>query len=87
MRAKARFYLKQVSAALAPSNFIGTNLELLRAMRGENLVRGLKTLAQDIEAGKESALIDGLLGLRGMRALGVKARLQESPREGPESGP
>jgi polyhydroxyalkanoate synthase subunit PhaC len=54
-RHKAEFYLKQVSAALAPSNFIGTNPELLRATlaeSGENLVRGLKMLAEDIEAGK-----------------------------------
>jgi polyhydroxyalkanoate synthase len=54
-RDKARFYLKQVSAALAPSNFIGTNPELLRATlaeSGENLVRGLKMMAEDIEAGK-----------------------------------
>ena len=55
VRHKARFYLKQVSAALAPSNFVGTNPELLRATlaeSGENLVRGLKMLAEDIEAGK-----------------------------------
>ena len=54
-RAKAQFYLKQVSAALSPSNFVGTNPELLRATlaeSGENLVRGLKMLAEDIEAGK-----------------------------------
>ena len=54
-RAKARFYLKQVSAAFSPSNFVGTNPELLRATlaeSGENLVRGLKMLAEDIEAGK-----------------------------------
>jgi len=54
-RHKAQFYLKQVSAAFAPSNFIGTNPELLRATlaeSGENLVRGLKMLAEDIEAGK-----------------------------------
>ncbi len=54
-RDKAQFYLRQVSAALAPSNFIGTNPELIRATleeSGENLVRGLKMLAEDIEAGK-----------------------------------
>nr|WP_245427772.1 class I poly(R)-hydroxyalkanoic acid synthase [Roseiarcus fermentans] len=54
-RHKAQFYLKQVSAALSPSNFIGTNPELLRATlaeSGENLVRGLKMLAEDIAAGK-----------------------------------
>ena len=54
-REKAQFYLRQVSAALAPSNFIGTNPELIRATlqeSGENLVRGLRMLAEDIEAGK-----------------------------------
>ena len=54
-RDKAQFYLRQVTAALSPSNFIGTNPELLRATleeSGENLVRGLKMLAEDIEAGK-----------------------------------
>src|SRR5271166_2960064 len=54
-RDKARFYLRQVTAALSPSNFIGTNPELLRATleeSGENLARGLKMLAEDIEAGK-----------------------------------
>jgi len=53
-RDKARFYLRQVTAALAPSNFIGTNPELIRATlqeSGENLARGLKMLAEDIEAG------------------------------------
>ena len=53
-RDKAQFYLRQVSAAFAPSNFIGTNPELIRATlqeSGENLARGLKMLAEDIEAG------------------------------------
>jgi polyhydroxyalkanoate synthase len=53
-REKAHFYLQQVSAALSPSNFLATNPELLRttlAESGENLVRGLKMLAEDIDAG------------------------------------
>ena len=53
-REKAHFYLRQVSAALSPSNFLATNPELLRttlAESGENLVRGLKMLAEDIDAG------------------------------------
>jgi polyhydroxyalkanoate synthase subunit PhaC len=53
-REKAQFYLRQVSAALSPSNFLATNPELLRttlAESGENLVRGLKMLAEDIQAG------------------------------------
>jgi polyhydroxyalkanoate synthase subunit PhaC len=53
-REKAHFYLRQVSAALSPSNFLATNPELLRttlAESGENLVRGLKMMAEDIQAG------------------------------------
>jgi polyhydroxyalkanoate synthase len=53
-RDKAQFYLRQVSAALSPSNFLATNPELLRttlAESGENLVRGMKMLAEDIQAG------------------------------------
>jgi polyhydroxyalkanoate synthase len=53
-REKAHFYLRQVTAALSPSNFLATNPELLRttlAESGENLVRGLKMLAEDIHAG------------------------------------
>jgi polyhydroxyalkanoate synthase subunit PhaC len=54
-REKAGFYLKQVTSALSPSNFLATNPELLRttlAESGENLVRGLHMMAEDIEAGK-----------------------------------
>jgi polyhydroxyalkanoate synthase len=54
MRHKADFYVRQLVAALSPSNFVGTNPELLRetlSENGENLVRGLAMLAEDIEAG------------------------------------
>jgi polyhydroxyalkanoate synthase len=54
-RAKAAFYMKQVTSALSPSNFLATNPELLRATiaeSGENLVRGMKMMAEDIEAGR-----------------------------------
>ncbi len=53
-REKAQFYLRQVMAALSPTNFLATNPELLRttlAESGENLVRGLKMLAEDVQAG------------------------------------
>jgi polyhydroxyalkanoate synthase len=53
-REKAGFYLKQVTSALSPSNFLATNPELLRttlAESGENLVRGLHMMAEDMEAG------------------------------------
>ncbi|KIZ40988.1 MULTISPECIES: class I poly(R)-hydroxyalkanoic acid synthase [Rhodopseudomonas] len=54
-RKKAAFYVQQISNALAPSNFVMTNPELLRetlASNGDNLVRGMKMLAEDIEAGQ-----------------------------------
>jgi len=54
-RHKARFYVKQVSDAVSPSNFLLTNPELFRetvASSGENLVRGMRMLAEDISAGK-----------------------------------
>lgn len=53
-RHKAGFYVKQIANAVSPSNFILTNPELFRetvATNGENLVRGLKMLAEDIAAG------------------------------------
>ena len=53
-REKAQFYLRQVTAALSPSNFLATNPEILRTTleeSGENLVRGLKMLAEDVQAG------------------------------------
>jgi polyhydroxyalkanoate synthase len=53
-RAKAAFYVRQITSALSPSNFVATNPELLReTMRenGANLVRGMTMLAEDIEAG------------------------------------
>src|SRR5690606_32705109 len=54
-RHKASFYVKQISNAISPSNFILTNPELFRetmASNGENLVRGMKMLAEDIVAGR-----------------------------------
>src|SRR5271169_5556632 len=54
-RKKAEFYVQQVTNALAPSNFVLTNPEVLRetlTSSGDNLVRGMKMLAEDIEAGR-----------------------------------
>jgi len=53
-KARAAFYTRLISSAVSPSNFVPTNPELLRATidaKGENLVRGLKMLAEDISAG------------------------------------
>ena len=53
-RKKAEFYVQQITNAIAPSNFVMTNPELLRhtlSSNGDNLVRGMKMLAEDIAAG------------------------------------
>jgi poly[(R)-3-hydroxyalkanoate] polymerase subunit PhaC len=53
-RQKAEFYLRQIVNAIAPSNFVLTNPELLRdtlSSKGENLARGMHLLAEDIQAG------------------------------------
>ena len=53
-RKKAQFYVHQIANAIAPSNFVMTNPEVLRetlASNADNLVRGMKMLAEDIEAG------------------------------------
>jgi polyhydroxyalkanoate synthase len=54
-RRKAEFYVKQISNAISPSNFVLTNPELFRetlGTSGENLVRGMQMLTEDIEAGR-----------------------------------
>jgi polyhydroxyalkanoate synthase len=54
-RQKAEFYVKQIVNAIAPSNFVLTNPELLRetlATNAENLVHGMHMLTEDIKAGK-----------------------------------
>jgi polyhydroxyalkanoate synthase subunit PhaC len=54
-RHKARFYVRQIANALSPSNFVLTNPELLRETLesdGENLVRGMQMLGEDIKLGK-----------------------------------
>jgi len=52
---KVDFYTRQFVDAIAPSNFVMTNPEVLRATvetHGENLVNGLKHLLEDLERGK-----------------------------------
>ncbi len=53
-RKKAEFYVKQITNAISPSNFVLTNPELLRetlSSNAENLVRGMHMLSEDIKAG------------------------------------
>ncbi len=52
---KVDFYTRQFVDAIAPSNFLMTNPEVLRATiesRGENLLNGLKNLLDDLERGR-----------------------------------
>ncbi|MDJ0686019.1 MAG: class I poly(R)-hydroxyalkanoic acid synthase [Alphaproteobacteria bacterium] len=52
---KVDFYTKQFADALAPSNFLMTNPTALRETletKGENLVKGLENLLDDLEAGE-----------------------------------
>lgn len=52
---KVDFYTRQFVDAMAPSNFLMTNPEVLRATLesgGENLVNGLNNLLDDLERGK-----------------------------------
>ncbi|MEM7171899.1 MAG: class I poly(R)-hydroxyalkanoic acid synthase [Pseudomonadota bacterium] len=52
---KVDFYTRQFVDAMAPSNFVMTNPEVLRTTLesgGENLVKGLENLLDDLEAGK-----------------------------------
>jgi polyhydroxyalkanoate synthase len=52
---KIDFYTRQFIDAMSPSNFLMTNPEVLKATinsNGENLVRGLENMLEDIERGK-----------------------------------
>lgn len=54
-RHKAAFYMRQMTAALSPANFIMTNPQLYRetiATHGANLAKGMRMFAEDVAAGK-----------------------------------
>ena len=57
---KVDFYTRQFADAIAPTNFVMTNPEVLKATaesRGENLVKGLENMLEDMERGKGRLLI------------------------------
>ena len=57
---KVDFYTRQFVDAMAPSNFVLTNPEVLRTTiesGGENLVNGLKHVLEDLERGKGRLMI------------------------------
>ncbi len=54
-RHKAEFLVRQIAGAVSPSNFVATNPKLMAEtldQNGENLVRGMTQLAEDIAAGQ-----------------------------------
>ncbi len=53
---RAEFYTKLINSALSPSNFLFTNPEVLKETlqtNGENLIKGIQNLTQDLEQSKE----------------------------------
>ena len=59
-RRKAVFYTRQFVEAMNPANFFALNPEVLEAtveQKGENLVRGLKMMLEDLDRGKGKLLI------------------------------
>ncbi len=52
---RANFFIRQIINALAPSNFISTNPTVLKeiiATNGENLLKGLNNLIEDLDSSK-----------------------------------
>jgi len=75
---KAEFLVRQVSNAISPSNFVLTNPELIRetlSSSGENLVKGMKNLTDDLIEG------GGTLRIRqtDMKAFEVGRNLATTP--------
>ncbi|MFT7028122.1 MAG: polyhydroxyalkanoate synthase, partial [Paracoccaceae bacterium] len=59
-RKKVSFYTRQFVEALSPSNFAALNPDVINAtieQKGENLVRGLKMMSEDLQRGKGKLLI------------------------------
>lgn len=59
-RRKAAFFTRQFVEAMNPANFFALNPEVLEATfseKGENLVRGLKMMLEDLERGRGKLLI------------------------------
>ncbi|MEL7216126.1 MAG: class I poly(R)-hydroxyalkanoic acid synthase [Pseudomonadota bacterium] len=59
-RKKVEFYTRAFVEAMSPTNFFALNPEVLEttmAQKGENLVRGLKMMLEDLERGKGQLMI------------------------------
>ena len=59
-RKKIGFLMRQWIEAMSPSNFAATNPEVIEAtlaQKGDNLVRGLRMMAEDLERGKGTLII------------------------------
>ena len=76
---KMDFYTRQFADAFAPSNFLWTNPEVLRATmesQGQNLARGFENFQRDLDRG------DGKLQDHHERRGGVRARSQHRNHAG-----
>ncbi len=59
---KLKFFTDQITDAMAPTNFLGTNPQVIKATqesKGENLINGMRHLADDLEAGRGLKMVDG----------------------------
>src|SRR6185437_6639566 len=77
---KVDFYTRQFVDAMAPSNFVLTNPEVLRTTfesGGENLVNGLRHVLDDLERGKGRLMIK----MTGMEAFKVGENIAVTPRK------
>ena len=58
---KLKFYTDQVIDAMAPTNFLGTNPQVVKAIqesKGETLVNGMRNFADDLESGRGVKMVD-----------------------------
>lgn len=75
---KVDFYTRQFVDAMAPSNFLMTNPEVLRTTLesgGDNLVKGLQNMVQDLERGRG----DLRISMTDMNAFEVGKNLASTP--------
>ncbi len=58
---KLKFYTDQIVDAMAPTNFLGTNPQAIKAIqgsKGESLINGMRNFADDLESGRGVKMVD-----------------------------